>query len=60
MLIFHLMHHVIVASCSAAIHWMLFLCSVAPGSENEYVESGEYVQDEPEPFQAEDITGKMI
>ena len=54
------MHHVIVASCGAAVHWMLFSCWVAPGSENEYVESGEYVQDEPEPFQAEDITGKMI
>ena len=34
--------------------------SQEPGSENEYVESGEYVQDDPEPFQAEDITGKMI
>ena len=58
--IFHLMHHVIVASCGASVHWMLFSCWVAPGSENEYVESVEYVQDDPEPFQAEDITGKMI
>ena len=58
--IFHLMHHVIVAYCGASVHWLLFLCWVAAGSENEYVESGEYVKDEPEPFQAEDITGKMI
>lgn len=60
MLNFHLMHHVIVASCGAGVYWLLFLCWVAPGSESEYVESGEYVQDDPEPFQAEDITGKMI
>ena len=60
MLIFHLMHHVLVASCGAVVHGMLFLCWVAPGSENEYVDSGEYVQDEQEPFQAEHITGKMI
>ena len=56
----HPMHHVLVASCCAVVHWMLFLCWVAPGSENEYVDSGEYVQDEQEPFQAEDITCKMI
>ena len=60
MLNFHLMHHVIVASCGGDVHWLLLSCWVAPGSENEYVESGEYVQDEPAPFQAEDITGKMI
>ena len=59
MLIFHLMHHVIVAFCGAAVHWLLFLCWVAPGAETDYVESGEYLQDDPEPFQAEDITGKM-
>ena len=59
MLIFHLMHHVIVASCGAAVYCLLFLCWVVPGSENEYVESGEYVQDEQEQFQAEDITCKM-
>ena len=57
---FHLMHHVLVASCCVVVHWMLFLCWVAPGSENEYVDPGEYVQDEQEQFQAEDITGKMI
>ena len=48
------------ASCGAVVHWMLFLCWVAPGSESEYVDPGEYVQDEQEQFQAEDITGKMI
>ena len=55
----HLMHHVFVASCGVVVHWMLFLCWVAPGSESEYVDPGEYVQDEQEQFQAEDITGKM-
>ncbi|KAI5017737.1 hypothetical protein ZWY2020_042625, partial [Hordeum vulgare] len=33
---FHLMHHVLVASSGAVVHWMLFLCWVAPRSENEY------------------------
>ena len=56
----HLMHHVYVASCCVVVHWMLFLCWVEPGSENEYVDLGEYVQDEQEPFQAEDIARKMI
>ena len=55
----HLMHHVFVASCGDVVHWMLFLCWVAPRSESEYVDPGEYVQDEQEHFQAEDITGKM-
>lgn len=59
MLNFHLMHHVNVAFLGAAVHWLSFLCWVAPGAETDYVESGEYVQDDPEPFQAEDITGKM-
>ena len=55
----HLMHHVFVASCGVVVHWMLFLCWVGLGSESEYVDSGEHVQDEQEQFQAEDITGKM-
>ena len=54
------MHHVFVASCGVVVHWMLFLCWVAPGLESDYVDPGEYVQDEQEQFQAEDITGKMI
>ena len=57
---FHLMHHVLVASCCDVVHCMLFLCWVSPGSKNEYVDPGEYVQDEQEQFQAEDITRKMI
>ena len=56
---FHLMHHLLVASCCAIVHWMLFLCWVAPGSDSEYVDLGEYVQDEQEQFQAEFITCKM-
>ncbi len=39
---------------------MLALIVAGAGSENEYVDSGEYVQDDQEPFQAEDITRKMI
>lgn len=48
-----------VASCCVGVHWLLCLSWVALGSESEYVDSGEHVQDEQEQFQAEDITCKM-
>ena len=53
------MHHIdcciMLCRCSLDV----ILSWVASGSESEYVDSGEYVQEDQEQFQAEDITGKM-
>ena len=51
----HIVCYIMLCWCSLAV----ILSWVAPGSESEYVDSGEYVQDEQEQFQAEDITCKM-
>ena len=53
------MHHI---ACCITLCWCslaVILSWVASGSESEYVDSGEYVQEEQEQFQAEEITGKM-
>ena len=53
------MHHIdcciMFCRCSLAV----ILSWVASGTESEYVDSGEYVQEDQEQFHAEDITGKM-
>ena len=54
------MHHIdcciMFYRCSLAV----ILSWVASGTESEYVDSGEYVQEEQEQFQSEEITSRMI
>ena len=54
------MHHI---ACCIMLCWcslVVILSWVASGTESEYVDSGEFVQEEQEQFQSEEITGKMI
>ena len=53
------MHHI---ACCIMLCWCsldLILSWVASGSKSEYVDSGEYVQEDQEQFQSKDITSKM-
>lgn len=53
------MHHIVCCIMFCRCLFSFILSWVASGTESEYVDSGEYVQEEQEQFQSEEITGKM-